>query len=75
MKRWKKMAETIVLTKDFIEGLGLTKQDSISLSKNSKGYTWDIKIYSKDLMTESDAIQAKIGVIDAALNSKYGAMQ
>lgn len=67
------MAETVVITKEFLEAIGAQKTDSVSVSKGAKGgYSWDIKIYSKDLMTEADAVNAKIEAIDAALRKKFG---
>ena len=47
------------------------KTDSISLSKNSKGYTWDIKIYNDDLWKNHLVIVQRLKDIDTQMNSTF----
>jgi len=53
------------------EKLTNEKQDSISVSKNSKGHTWDIKIYfDADKRKASDVISS-IQQIDEELKDTF----
>lgn len=48
------------------------KQDSIKLNHNSKGYTWEIKLYyDLDKITSAEIIQ-KIKKIDEELKISFG---
>jgi hypothetical protein len=50
------------------------KTDSISLSRTSTGkYSWDIKIYTKDLLdeVEADMVLSKIEEINERMTKKY----
>lgn len=48
------------------------KTDSINVSKTSTGkYSFDVKIYSKDLFANSTAISNKISEIMADLKSRF----
>lgn len=51
-----------------MEELKNEKQSSISLTKNSKGYTWDIKLYFED---DADKTLAEIERINNLLKRKY----
>ena len=69
------MTENVIISKEVIEAMGLLKQDSVELTKGSKAYQWNIKLYSKDLIAESDAILARISAIDTTLKKNYGEQQ
>ncbi len=47
------------------------KTDSISLSKNSKGYTWDVKIYCDDLKNEQDKIIEELKKINNKMQENF----
>lgn len=44
------------------------QKPSFKLTKNSKGYTWEIKIYDEDL----ELMKTKITSLDLWANIKYG---
>lgn len=44
---------------------------SVKLIKNSKGYTWEIKVYNDDL----DLILENTKIIDEKLKERYGNVQ
>jgi hypothetical protein len=47
------------------------KQNSIEVNKNSKGYTWSIKLYYNEEKVDSDTIIDKIEQIDRKLQDKF----
>ena len=48
------------------------KQDSIKLTKTTKGYTWEIKLYNN---AEADKTLAEIDRINEQLKKNYGDTQ
>jgi hypothetical protein len=48
------------------------KQDSIKISKNSKGYTWEVKRYYDFEKTKPEAIIKQLQDIDKQLAEKFG---
>lgn len=61
-----------------VETIVKEKTDSISLSRTSTGkYSWDIKIYSENLMvaSEQDSVIAQIGSIHNKLQSRFSPEQ
>lgn len=46
------------------------KTDSIELTKNSKGYTWSIKIYG-DLMSEDNTILSRVEQYNKDIKEKF----
>jgi hypothetical protein len=48
------------------------KQDSICISKNSKGYTWDIKRYYDFSNSKPEEIIKQIEEINQQLQKKFG---
>ena len=55
-----------------MENKTIERNSSISLTKNSKGYTWDIKIYFDAEETPDTGILAKIDDINKKLTITYG---
>lgn len=47
------------------------KQNSISIDKNSKGYTWSIKLYYNEEKTTATDIINQIKQIDSELKAKF----
>ncbi len=54
------------------EELTNEKQDSIKLSKNSKGYVWEIKRYYDFSKTKPEDVIKQLGEIDKELKEKFG---
>lgn len=48
------------------------KQDSIELTKNSRGYTWKIKVYYDGDSMSADEAQDRIRRIDTRMKAIYG---
>jgi len=48
------------------------KQDSIELTKNSRGYTWKIKVYYDGDNMSADEAQDRIRRIDTRMKAMYG---
>jgi len=48
------------------------KQDSIKVSKNTKGYTWEIKRYYDFNITKPEIVIKEIQDINKQLNEKFG---
>ena len=48
------------------------KQDSISITKNSRGYTWDIKRYYNFDSKNPEEIINQIAEINKKLQEKFG---
>lgn len=46
-------------------------QDSIKVSKNSKGYTWEIKRYYRVESTSADEVISWIQAVDRKLSSTF----
>ena len=51
------------------------KQDSIGLTKNSRGYTWKIKVYYDGDNMSADEAQDRIRRIDTRMKNIYGSDQ
>ena len=51
------------------------KQDSIELTKNSRGYTWKIKVYYDGDNMSADEAQDRIRRIDTRMKNIYGSDQ
>jgi len=49
------------------------KTDSISLSKNSRGYTWDLKIYTDNLKDKQDEVISELKKIDTKMQDNFKA--
>ena len=48
------------------------KQDSIKISKNTKGYTWEIKRYYDFNIKKPEIVIKEIQDINKQLNEKFG---
>ena len=48
------------------------KPDSVSLKRNSKGYTWDIKLYYDCQKEGYEPILATLSEINSKLKQDYG---
>jgi len=61
------------MKKEIYEALGaeFPAQSSVKLAKNSKGYTWEIKVYCDDLKEAEQTIDN----MNKKLKEKYGSME
>ena len=46
-------------------------QDSIKISKTSRGYSWEIKLYYDIQRTKPEEVITRLGEIDNALKLKF----
>ena len=51
------------------------QQDSVKVSRNSKGYTWEIKRYYDFSQTKPEAVIKQIENINKELQQKFGGEQ
>jgi hypothetical protein len=54
------------------ETINTERQDSIKISKNSKGYTWEVKRYYDFEKTKPEVVITQIKEIDHQLAEKFG---
>lgn len=56
---------------DFIEQKQEDNQDSIKVSKNSRGYTWEIKRYFREATTNASEVIKWIEAVDMKLSATF----